>query len=160
MQGTGTPTPALTRYTNGLGNMVWAEIYTQIGATGTTLSMSYTDENGAVSTSPTQTFGGTNFREESRAILLPLASGDRGVQSVRTVTVAATTGTAGNFGIVVGHPLAFCNIGTAGVPGWRDFVTGLPGIPEVLTDACLAFLWVPQSTTAPELFGCYSMIEN
>lgn len=156
---TTTPSPALTRYTDGLGNFVFAEIHTQIGATGTTLKMSYVDEGGNTQDSPLVVWGGTGFREESRAVLLPLASGDRGVAAVKTVTATATTGTAGAFGVVIGHPLAYANIGTAGVPGWRDFVTGLPGVPEIKTDACLAFLWVPQSTTAPELWGSASMIE-
>jgi hypothetical protein len=92
--------------------------------------------------------------------MLPLASGDTGVKAVKTVTLAATTGTAGNFGVVIGHPLAYIGIGTAGVGGWRDFVTGMPGIPEILTDACLAFLWIPQSTTAPELFGGFATLES
>lgn len=156
---TTTPTPTLTRYTDGLGNMAWAEVYTIIGTTGTTISMSYQDETNTTSTSPLVTIGGTGFREESRVIMLPLAAGDKGIQAVRTVTVTATTGTAGNFGVTIGHPLAYLNIGTSGAPGWRDFITGLPGIPEIQTDACLAFLWIPQSVTAPELLGCFNMIE-
>jgi len=44
--------------------------------------------------------------------------------------------------------------------GWRDFVTGLPGIPSPGDDACLAFLFVPVTTTAPEFFGGYSIVEK
>ena len=43
---TTTPSPALTRYTNGSGNMAWAEIYTIIGTTGSTITMSYVDQDG------------------------------------------------------------------------------------------------------------------
>lgn len=159
VQGTGSPTPALTRYTDGIGNMVWAEIYTIIGTTGSTISMSYTDQDDNVAASPAVAFGGTGFREVTRCIFLPLASGDTGVKTVRTVT-HATTGTAGAYGITIGHPLAYIGIGMPGGSGWRDFSTGLPGIPEVATDACLAFLWIPTTTTVPEVFGGLSMLES
>ena len=38
--------PALTRYTGGTGNIAFYEIYTQIGATTTTLTMTYTNQAG------------------------------------------------------------------------------------------------------------------
>lgn len=152
----------LTRYTDGLGNLAWAEIYTIIGTTSSTITMSYTDENGtpgsANSTSPAVAFGNTGFREVTRCIQLPLAAGDKGIKSITSVT-HATTGTAGNYGVTIGHPLAYLGIGGAGGAGWRDFVTGLPGIPEILPNACLAFLWAPATTTAPELLGGISTVE-
>lgn len=157
---TTTPTPTLTRYTDGLGNMAWCEIYTIIGTTATTVTMSYVDQGGNTQSSPAVAMGGTGFREVSRCIMLPLASGDTGIQAVKTVTLAATTGTAGNFGVTIGHPIAYVGIGMPGGGGWRDFSTGLPGIPEVQTDACLAFLWFPNTTTAPEVFGGLSMLES
>lgn len=150
----------LTRYTDGVGNMAWCEIYTIIGTTATTITMSYTDQGGASgNTSAAVAFGGTNNREVSRVIMLPLASGDTGIQAVASVTVLASTTTAGNFGLTVGHPLAYANIDCSGTVGWRDFVSGLPGMPEVKTDACLALLWIPTTTTAPELFGGCAFVE-
>lgn len=157
---TTTPSPALTRYTDGLGNMAWAEIYTIIGTTGTTIKMSYVDQADNTQDSPLVVFGGTAFREVSRAIMLPVAAGDYGIKAVKTVTVTGTTSTAGNFGVTIAHPLAYIGIGMPGGAGWRDFSTGLPGIPEVKTDACLAFLWFPNTTTAPEVFGGLSMLES
>lgn len=152
--------PALTRNTGGVGNMVFAEIYTTIGATAQTITMDYTDEAGnASSTSVATGIGGPSFREVSRAIMLPLASGDRGVRAVNTVTLSATTGTAGNFGIVIGKPIAYLGVAFPGAPAWRDFVSGLPGIPEIEAGACLSLLWVPNLTAVPELFGGYSIVE-
>jgi hypothetical protein len=140
--------------------MVWAEIYTIIGASSTTITMSYTDQGAASgNTSIATAFGGTGFREVTRCIMLPLAAGDTGVQAVASVTVLATTSTAGDFGVTVGHPLARFAISQTGASGWRDFVTGLPGVPEIQTDACLALMWIPNSTTAPELYGCVSFVE-
>lgn len=149
----------LTRYTDGVGNLAWAEIYSQIGTTATTITMSYTDQSGTSgNTSPSVTFGGTAFREQTRVIMLPVASGDTGIQAIASVT-NGTTGTAGNFGVTIGHPLAYVSIGSAGVSGWRDFSTGLPGIPEIKTDACLSLIWQAGSTVAPEVFGAISMVE-
>jgi hypothetical protein len=150
-----------TRYTDGVGNIAWAEIYTIVGTTATTISMSYTDQGGTSSNaSPTVTFGGTGFREVTRAIFLPLVAGDSGIQSIQSVTLTATTGTAGAFGVTLAHPLAYIGIGTAGGAGWRDFSTGLPGIPEIKSGACLSLLWVPITTTAPEIFGAISTVDS
>lgn len=152
--------PALTRNTGGVGNMVFVEIYTAIGSTGRTITMNYTDNGGnSGQTSVATTIGGTNFSEVTRAILLPLASGDIGVQAVNTVTLSATTGTAGNFGVVIGRPIAYLGINGSGAPAWRDYVSGLPGIPRIESAACLSLLWVPASAAVPELFGGYSIVE-
>lgn len=151
----------LTRNTGGAGNFIMAEVYTIIGTTGTTIKCSYsntTPTSGRTTTAVA--FGATGFREVTRAILMPLQSGDTGVSAVASTTVLATTGTAGNFGITVGKPLAYIGIGAAGAPGWRDFVTGLPGIPEIESGACLSLLWFPSTTTAPEIFGGYGVIET
>lgn len=159
-------TGTLTRYnsTDSVGNIMWYEIYgnttTVLGATGTTMTVSYTNEGGTASrTSAAVTIGGTGFREGNQARLIPLQAGDTGIQSVENVDLVASTTTAGAFGITVARPLAMAVIDSAGVGGWRDFVTGMPGIPEIKTDACLAFLWFPAVTTAPEVFGCASFVE-
>jgi hypothetical protein len=144
-----------------VGNFVMAEIYTIIGTTGTTITMDYTDNDGnSGQTSTAVVIGGTGFREVTRAIYLPLASGDTGVQAVASVDLVASTGTAGNFGVTIGHPLAYIGVGTAGAPGWRDFVTGLPGIPTIGDDACLSLLWIPVTTTVPEILGGLGIVEK
>ena len=95
----------LTRYTDGLGNFAWAEIYSQVGTTATTIKLSsYTNQDGNTGrVGPTVAFGGTGFREQTRIVLLPVASGDTGIQAIASVQVTATTSTAGNFGITIGH---------------------------------------------------------
>jgi hypothetical protein len=66
------------------------------------------------------TFGGTGYNEVGRMIMLPLqAAGDTGVQSIQSVTLAASTLTAGSFGATMAHPIAAIPINTsaAGSPG-------------------------------------------
>lgn len=105
-QTTNLPTAALPRYTSGVGVMIGLEIYTIIGATGTTVTVSYTNQAGTAGrTSVAAVLGGTNFREASRVIQLPLQQGDTGCRSVESVTLAASTGTAGNFGVTLFRPL-------------------------------------------------------
>lgn len=150
----------LTRNTGGHGNFVMAEIYTLIGTSSQTITMSYTNQAGTDGrTSTAVAIGAAGFREVSRAILLPLQAGDTGVRSVETRTLTATTGTAGSYGITVGKPIAYIGVGGAGAAGWRDFITGLPGVPEIESGACLSLLWFPQVNTAPEMFGGYSIVE-
>ena len=150
---------ALTRNTGGAGNFIMVEVYTQIGATSRTVTSIYTDQDGNGGTTTAVAIGNTGFREVTRAILLPLASGDTGVRAVTSVTLSAGTGTTGSMGVTVGKPVAYLGIGAPGAPGWRDFVTGLPGIPVIEAGACLSLLWFPCTTTAPELFGGYGIVE-
>lgn len=152
--------PALTRNTNGAGNIAWYEIYSIIGVTSTTLTMTYTNEAGTGSQTSTINIGANNFREVTRAQRIPLAAGDTGIQSVQSVQLTATTGTAGDFGITIAQPLAWIPVGTSASPGWRDFTTGLPGLPIIHPEACLALMFIPIAATAPEVWGCLSSVEK
>lgn len=159
VQGT-TPSPALTRNTGGAGNIVWYEIYTLIGSTSTTLTMTYTDQDGNTGQTATMNIGATGYREVTRAQRISLAAGDTGVRSVASVQLAATTGTAGNFGITVARPLAWIPVGAAGSGGWRDYTTGLPGIPAIDADACLSLAFIPAAATAPEIWMAATFVEK
>jgi hypothetical protein len=152
--------PALTRNTGGAGNMAWYDIYTAIGTTSTTLTMTYTDQGGNTDQTSTINIGGTGFREVTRAQRIPLAAGDTGMRAVEKVRLTASTGTAGDFGITIAQPLAWIPVGSAGTAGWRDYTTGLPGIPVINPDACLAVMFIPAVATAPEVWGCFATVEK
>jgi hypothetical protein len=152
--------PALTRNTGGAGNMVFYEIYTIIGTTTRTLTMTYTNQAGTGSQTSTINIGNTGFREVSRMQRIPLAAGDTGVQAVEKIRIDATTGIAGNFGITIAQPIAWIPVGSAGTLGWRDYTTGLPGIPVIDPNACLSLMFIPVTTTPPELFGSFATIEK
>jgi hypothetical protein len=149
----------LTRNTGGVGNMIWAEVYTIIGTTATTITASYTNQAGTASrTTAAVAFGATGLREVGRIIPLSLQAGDTGVQAVASCTVLATTGTAGNFGITVARPLAMISIGSAGVGAVKSFMDG--PMPEIDTGACLAWAWVANGTSAPQFAAQLSMAER
>lgn len=138
-QTTNLPTAALTRYTDGVGVMMALTIYTQVGTTATTVTASYTNQDGTSGrVSPSVFIGSTNYRNAGQMILLPLQVGDTGVRSVESVTVLATTGTAGNFGVTLFKPLAMiCADGNTSMS--KDMISGglLGGLPEIVDDACL-----------------------
>lgn len=143
---------ALTRNTGGEGNQIWVEIYTLIGTTATTITASYTNQAGVSGrTTKPVAIGGTGNREGERMLPLPLQDGDTGVQSVQTVTLAATTATAGNFGITILKPIGIAIIAASGTGYWRDYVSGLPGLPKIDPGACLTAAILMNSTTAPQI---------
>jgi hypothetical protein len=153
---------AVTRYTGteSVGNQIWLEIYTIVGATATTATVSYTNQAGTSGrTSKAVVFGGTGRREATRMIRVPLADGDTGVRSVESVTLAASTVTAGDFGVVIAREIAIGIIATAGVGSMTDLLTQLPSLPEIKTDACLALSFLAVSTTSPNFFTTLSMVE-
>lgn len=159
VQGTHPGTPQITRNADGAGNIAWYEIYTIIGTTGATLTMNYTDQDGNGASS-TINIGATGFREVTRAQRIPLAAGDSGIRSIQSVQLSASTATAGDFGITLAQPLAWLPVGVAGTMGWRDYTTGLPGIPTIHPDACLAMMFIPAAATAPEVWGCLGTVEK
>jgi hypothetical protein len=152
--------PALTRNTGGEGNIAWYEIYTIIGTSPSTLTMTYTNQAGTGSQTSTINIGQTGFREVTRAQRIPLAAGDTGIREIEKIALSATTGTLGNFGITIAQPLAWIPVGAAGTAGWRDYTTGLPGIPVPDPDACLAWMFIPAAATAPEVWGCIATVEK
>jgi hypothetical protein len=149
---------ALTRNTGGVGNQIWAEIYSQVGANSTTITANYTDQDGnAGQTSVATVFGGTTNREAQRFIPLALAAGDYGVRAVASVTLVGSTATAGNFGIVVARPIAVIGISIIGVGGMRSFIDGT--MPDV-SSSCLAAAFLPSSTTVPIVDLFLSSVER
>jgi hypothetical protein len=160
VQDTHPGTPAITRNTGGAGNIAWYEIYTLIGTTSTTLTMNYTNQAGTSGKTSNIFFGATGAREATRAQRIPLAAGDTGIRSIQSVQLTATTGTAGDFGITLAQPLAWIPVGVAGTMGWRDYTTGLPGIPTIHPDACLALMFIPATALAPEVWGSLGTVEK
>ena len=144
------PTPALTRYTDGVGVMCMLTIYTLIGNTASTISVSYTNQAGtSARTSPTVVFGGTAFREANRGILIPCASGDSGFRAVASVTLGLSTGTVGNYGVTLFKPLLMIIVDEQHNVTHANLINGklMGGMPEIVDNAALFFISLPQTTT-------------
>lgn len=137
-------TPALTRRTDGKRNRIFLEWYTATGATGVNVTASYTNQDGT-SGKTTGTLALPATVTAGSMLELTLASDDTGVKSVESVTLSATTGTAGNFGVTIAAVLAsvpspLANLG-------YNFDAQALGLPVVENDACLQYA-VTSTTTA------------
>jgi hypothetical protein len=140
-QTTNLPTAALTRYTSGSGVFAFFEYYTSIGATATTITVSYTNQAGVAGrTSPAMNFGQSTLARTCQ--IISLQAGDTGVRSVESVNIVATTGAAGNFGITLGKILGVYH-GWYTAPRQVDLEAiahlGMT-FPKVQVDACLALM--------------------
>lgn len=142
-------TSALTRYTDGVGVMCMLSVYAQLGATGTTATVSYTNQAGTAGrTSPSVVFGGTGFREVNRGIIIPCASGDTGFRAVASVTLGAGTG-AGTYGVTLFKPLQMIIVDEQHNIMNANLINGklMGGMPEILDTAALFFIAISQTTT-------------
>lgn len=149
-QNTNLPTASLTRYTSGEGVMAGITIYSQVGTTSTDVRFTYTNQAGTSGqVSPRVLFGATGFREAGRLILCPLLAGDTGVRAVQNITLAASTGTVGNFGVTIFKPLFAMIISAQMQTVYCNLTTGYcsGNIPEVQDDACLFAITCTRTTS-------------
>jgi hypothetical protein len=142
-QTTNLPTAALTRCVDGLGVEPWLEIYSVLGSTQTTATVSYTNDAGVSGRSTADAaIGGASFNTRTQYVILPLASGDRGARAVASVTLAASTGVSGNLGITLAYPLLALNLVGAGASLYMNEKNLLAGAGAIdlgmNSDACLA----------------------
>ena len=161
-QTTNLPTAALTRYTSGEGVMAGVVVHSQIGNTITTITISYTNQAGTSGrTSTATTFGQTGFRENNTFIPIPLQAGDTGVKSIESVTVLATTGTAGNFGVCLYKPLAMISFEDTTGQAPLDAVSSgciIGSLAEIHADACLTFI-ANATTSSTTIAGSVILTE-
>lgn len=144
---------ATTRYSgaSSVGNQILVEIYSQIGATQRNLTINFTNQDGVAKTAVVQIGNGTTAPNlQSNTVLVPL-SGNTGVRSVESVQLDGSTGTAGNFGITIIHPLDIN--GCIHVAQSNDLISGIPSLIEVLPNACLSFLTMSVATTGAQAIG-------
>ena len=127
----------------------WLEIYTALGATGVNATVAVEHNDGSTGNLAAIALGAT----PRAGRLYPLISAVAGkfIRAVTGVTLSATTGTAGNFGITatrsrtsVSAPL----LNKTEVYDWAQL--GLPNIPN---DSCLMLLMLCATTSTGTVRG-------
>lgn len=121
----------------------WLEVYTALGATGVNATVNVTYDDNSTGNLAAIALGATP-RQGRLYPLVPAVAG-RFIKAVNSVTLSATTGTAGNFGITATRPRTMVGGLVANMPynfNWADL-----GGPEIPNNACL-FLIMPCSTTS------------
>lgn len=144
---TGTQTinsSSLTRFTSGTGVQAFVEWYTATGATAANITLTYTNDAGSTG----QNAAATAFVQTPVAgqmMPIPL-NGNDGIRVAESITLSASTGTAGNFGITLMKRLLTIPLPLANTATTMDaFASGLAQIPD---DACLALMvWCSTTST-------------
>lgn len=138
----------------------FVEVYTAIGTTATTIRASYTrgSDDTAGRTTPTIAFGGASpANQPSRIYKINPIAGET-IKSIQTVTVLATTGTAGNFGVTVAKRLAVFPMMQVNVGGVLDFAG--TGLPRIYDDACFWLVSLNSTTSTGAMQGTWNLVQG
>lgn len=151
--------PALTRPSaTGSATEMFIEWYTATGVTATTATVSYTNQ----SATSGQTSGAATVPSNAPAGLMspiPFAAGDTGCNAIASLTLAASTGTAGNFGYTILRRLAMIPCALANVA--QIFDVFMLGMPQVYNSACIAAMFlIGSGTAAPTITGQFSLVQG
>lgn len=136
----------------------WLEIYTDIGTTATTCTITYTDANGTGSKTTTLSIGGASpANRAGRAFLIQPTDGIP-IRSIESAQLTATTGTAGSWGITASRALGGLSLGLANsgiVADWAQ-----TGLSRVHDDACLYPVVICGTTSSGTLYGNLKLIQG
>ncbi|MEW6650574.1 MAG: hypothetical protein AB1453_10345 [Chloroflexota bacterium] len=135
----------------------YLEWYTDTGATGVTVTASYTNQDN-VGGRTTQAISLPATRRASMCYAFLPQAGDMAIRSIQTVTLSATTGTAGNFGVTARKRLGAVGVATNHFSEREDCFS--LGFPSTRDTACLEFLIHPTGTTTGDVHGQYQMISG
>lgn len=115
---------------NGVGVMLAVVRFAAVGATQVNVQASYTNELGVAgrTTPAVPFFVASNVNYEMR--ILPWQSGDMGIRSVQSVTLSATTGTAGNFGVVLFKPICSFTLPPTNPVTYDALALGMPVVDD------------------------------
>lgn len=127
----------------------WLEWTADTGSTAVNATVNVTYDNGSTGNLAAVSLAATMRR--GRMLPLQSAVAGRRIRQVNTVTLSATTGTVGGFGItatraVTGLSLGLANSGTIG--DWA-----MLGLPLLAENVCLQFVLVPSTTSSGNLYG-------
>ena len=131
----------------------WLEVYADGGATASNATINVTFNDGTSGNLNTLAVGGT-IRAGNMFSLDALRTTARqglNIRAVNSVTLSASTGTAGNFGITFTRPRAYIPTQLANLSQTYDWAAlGLPGVPN---GSCLQFMVIPSTTSSGTLRG-------
>lgn len=115
------------------GLELFVEINQAISNTATTVAIGYTNDAGT----PGRTTGALSIQNlpTRRLVQMPLQAGDKGVQSIDSVTVGGTVATAGTFNVVLARCLWANRIAAVNFGGYDG--PDVIGLPEIYDTSAL-----------------------
>jgi hypothetical protein len=146
-----------TRNTTGTGCEIWVGCSSAIGATAHNVTVSYTNQAGTAGRTTVSTAGIASM-PANRMYQLPLQSGDTGVQSIQSMTLSASSGTAGNLWLLILQRQAGISAAVPNVATTLDFA-GL-GMPIVADNETFVFVHQGTTTSSGIIMGLMNVIEG
>lgn len=131
------------------------EWYTDTGATGVNATCAVTYDD--ASTGNVVVALGATTRASRMMPILPAVAGRR-IKSVQSVTLSATTGTAGSFGVTATRFRAFVGGNVANKTELYDWAA--LGFPQVPDNACLMLIALPSTTSTGAIRGGGKLIQG
>ena len=140
---------------SGLGCELWVEQFVAAGAASGTLTANYRN-------TLDQAKSGVIAAVVSAPVIgqmqpVPQAVGDLGISQLTNMVTSATW-TSGSFGATILKRIATIEITTANIGRVLDWA--LLGLPEILNDACLAFMFQANAATAVVMQGQLRIIDK
>jgi len=147
---------ALTRNTSGVGVEIFGEVYTAMGATASTFSVTYTD---STNTSRVGTYAQpANALSVGQMFYFNPPIAGNGCKSIQSVILSISTGTAGNFGLTMVKRVAEIPLTLANVSYVMDsFALGMPTLED---NSCLCAMVACTTTATGNIFGSLKLIEG
>ena len=131
----------------------WLEWYTDTGATAVTATVNVTYNDGTTANLTGVSLAATRRASFMQPLngLIPAADSGKYIRDVNTVTLSATTGTAGSFGVTATRPrmtLPLLLANKMEVFDWAQL-----GLPEIFNSSCLFPIQLASTTTTGTVRG-------
>ena len=131
----------------------WLEWYTDTGATVVTATVNVTYNDGTTANLTGVSLAATRRASFMQPLngLIPAADSGKYIRDVNTVTLSATTGTAGSFGVTATRPRMTLPLPLANkmeVFDWAQL-----GLPEIFNSSCLFPIQLASTTTTGTVRG-------
>ena len=138
----------------------WLEVYTDGGATASNATINVTYDDDTTGNLNVQTVGGTVRVGMMFALtpLIPTAKQGKFIKGINTVTLSASTGTAGNFGFTATRPRTTLPLPLANKQEVFDWAA--LGLPEIPNDACVMYVVLPSNTFTGTVRGGGKLIHG
>ena len=147
----GGPVPAERLGDANYSDVMWfLEWYTTTGATASNATVNVTYDDGTTGNLAPIAIGGTAIAAGQCRPLVPAVNG-RFIRGVNSVTLSASTGTAGSFGVTATRPRAAMSVPIANkveVFDWAQL-----GFPEIPNNSCLAGMLLSTATSSGTIRG-------
>jgi hypothetical protein len=131
----------------------WLEVYTAGGATASNATINVTFDDASTGNLNTLAVGGTLGASRMYGLnnLRTTGQQSRYIRGINSVTLSASTGTAGSFGFTATRPRTVLDMPLANKINVADWAAlGLPNVPN---DSCLMLIVLPSTTSTGTLRG-------